>query len=103
MLNLLKKLFGLSGTELSSEDLRNGTIVDVRSPAEFQGGHVAGSINIPLQELDQSILKLRKLKTPIITCCASGNRSGMAARQLNSLDIKTVNGGSWQHVNRQMK
>lgn len=102
MLNMLKSLFGLSGTELSPEDLKNGTIVDVRTPAEFRGGHVANSINIPLQELDRSLLKLRQLNSPIIACCASGNRSGMAARRLNSLEIKTINGGSWQNVNRQV-
>lgn len=102
MLNMLKSLFGFSGTELSPEDLENGTIIDVRTPAEFRGGHVANSINIPLQELDRSLLKLRQLNSPIIACCASGNRSGMAARRLNSLDIKTINGGSWQNVNRQL-
>lgn len=103
MLNMLKNLLSTSGTDISAEDLKNGTIVDVRTPAEFQGGHVPGSINVPLQELDRSLLKLRQMKSPIIACCASGNRSGMAARNLNSLDIKAINGGSWQNVNRQVK
>ena len=31
------------------------TIVDVRSAAEFMGGHVAGSINIPLQEIPKRL------------------------------------------------
>ena len=30
---------------------KKGTIVDVRTPDEFRGGHVVDSINIPLQEL----------------------------------------------------
>lgn len=103
MLNFLKSLFGLSGTDLNPEDLENGTIVDVRTAGEFRKGHVTGSINIPLQELDRRLLKLRQLKSPIIACCASGNRSGMAVRKLNDLDIKAINGGSWQNVDRQVK
>ncbi len=102
MLDLINNLFGLSDNSLSPEDLANGTIVDVRSALEFQQGHVPGSINIPLQELDRSLLKLRQLQQPIITCCVSGNRSGMAARQLNSNGIKAINGGPWQNVNRQL-
>ena len=38
-----------------------GTIVDVRTPEEFRGGHVAGSINIPLQEVPNRIEELKSL------------------------------------------
>ena len=42
--------------------LKNGTatIVDVRSREEFQSGHVAGSINIPLQEVPTKVEELKK-------------------------------------------
>lgn len=103
MLNLFKSLFGLNGTELNAEDLKNGTIIDVRTAAEFKGGHVPGSINIPLNELDRRLLKLRQMKSPIIACCASGNRSGVAVRKLNDLNVKAINGGSWQNVDRQLR
>lgn len=102
MFGFLKKLLGLGGPELSPEDLKRGTIVDVRTPGEFQRGHVAGSINIPLQQLNQNRKKLGKLATPLILCCASGNRSGMAHRQLQGSGIETINGGSWQNVNAQL-
>jgi rhodanese-related sulfurtransferase len=85
MLNMFKNIFSFSETELSPEDLKNGTIVDVRTAAEFKSGHVAGSINVPLQELDRSLLKLRQLKSTIIACCVSGKRRGMAARKLNRM------------------
>ncbi|TXF86652.1 rhodanese-like domain-containing protein [Neolewinella aurantiaca] len=103
MLDLFKSIFGAPGVELNAEDLRNGTIVDVRTAGEYQNGHVAGSLNIPLQLLDRKLLKLRQLDAPIIACCASGSRSGMAARQLNELGIETINGGSWHNVDRQVK
>ncbi len=76
-----------------------GTVVDVRSPQEFRGGHVAGSVNIPLQELQMRTEELRSLQTPLVLCCASGNRSGMAEQLLASLGIECINGGSWLDVN----
>jgi phage shock protein E len=84
---------------LSSIESGVYTIVDVRSVAEFQGGHVAGSINIPLQELVQRIDEFKALTPPLILCCASGNRSGMAQEYLSSIGIDCVNGGGWLEVN----
>ncbi|MFV7235808.1 MULTISPECIES: rhodanese-like domain-containing protein [Flavobacterium] len=76
-----------------------GTIVDVRSHDEFMGGHVAGSINIPLNEIPQRIEELRTLKAPLVLCCASGNRSGQAQLFLTEHGIECYNGGSWLDVN----
>lgn len=76
-----------------------GTIVDVRTPAEFQGGHVAGSINIPLQEITGRMEEIRSLKTPLVLCCASGNRSGQVHSFLLQNGIECINGGSWMDVN----
>lgn len=76
-----------------------GTIVDVRTPAEFQGGHVAGSINIPLQEIVNRMDEVKNLKTPLILCCASGNRSGQVHNYLSQQGIECHNAGSWMDVN----
>jgi rhodanese-related sulfurtransferase len=76
-----------------------GTIVDVRSYGEFIGGHVADSINIPLNEIPQRIAELQQLKAPLILCCASGNRSGQAQQFLSQHGIESYNGGSWLDVN----
>ncbi len=57
------------------------TIIDVRSYGEFMGGHVAGSINIPLQDLNGKLNKVTKNK-PVIVYCASGSRSSSAASML---------------------
>ncbi len=76
-----------------------GTIVDVRSYGEFMGGNVANSINIPLNEIPDRIEEIRDLKSPLILCCASGNRSGQAQRFLSQQGIESYNGGSWLDVN----
>ena len=78
---------------------KKGTSVDVRSPEEFMGGNVAGSINIPLQEIPQRLDELKKLNQPLILCCASGMRSGQAHGFLNQQGITFLNGGGWTDVN----
>jgi rhodanese-related sulfurtransferase len=79
---------------------QSGTILDVRTPAEFMGGNVAGSMNIPLQEIQDRLDEIQKLKMPLLLCCASGNRSGIAEQILKSQGIECVNGGSWLAVNK---
>ncbi len=76
-----------------------GTIIDVRTPGEFMGGHVAGSINIPLNEIPGQIEYLKQLESPIIFCCASGNRSGQATQFAGMHGLSCLNGGSWMTVN----
>ena len=76
-----------------------GTIVDVRTPGEFMGGNVAGSMNIPLNEVPARVDEFKKLEAPVILCCASGNRSGQAAHFLSSQGVDCVNGGPWTDVN----
>lgn len=77
------------------------TVIDVRTPAEFSGGHVAGSINIPLQEIPQRIEEIKSMEQPLWLCCASGNRSGQATAYLRNQDIPCENAGSWMEVNFQ--
>ena len=74
------------------------SVIDVRSPQEFMGGHVAGSINIPLNEIPQHLDDLKKMEH-IVLCCASGGRSGQAAMFLKQNGIECINGGSWTDVN----
>jgi phage shock protein E len=73
------------------------TIVDVRPPGEFVGGHVAGSVNIPLNEVVSRIDELMKMQ-PMVLCCASGGRSGQAADYLTEQGLDVVNGGGWKTV-----
>lgn len=77
----------------------SNTIIDVRTRAEYAGGHVAGSINIPLQEITEHIEEIKAMAQPIIFCCASGNRSGQATHYFQNLGVNCENGGSWLEVN----
>jgi rhodanese-related sulfurtransferase len=78
---------------------KKGTILDVRTPSEFQGGNAVGSVNIPLQEIQSRIEEVKSLEQPLVLCCASGGRSGQATYFLSQLGIDCVNAGSWLDVN----
>ncbi|MBK9288873.1 MAG: rhodanese-like domain-containing protein [Flavobacteriales bacterium] len=78
---------------------QRATVVDVRSPGEFQTGHVPGSINIPLQEIPEHMAELKGSGKAVVLCCASGNRSGQAERYLRQHGLQDVyNGGAWTDV-----
>lgn len=78
------------------------TIIDVRTRGEFAGGNVAGSINIPLDEIQGKVEEIKAMKQPIVLCCVSGNRSGQATYFLQAQGIDCENGGSWLDVNYQL-
>lgn len=79
--------------------MENGrTIIDVRSPMEFMGGNIAGSINIPLQEIPAKLEEIRQMNNPVL-CCASGNRSGQAVNFLKANGVECENGGGWMELN----
>ncbi len=101
-MDIFKLLFG-EKTDLQELISNGATIVDVRTKAEFQGGHLKNSINIPLDKLSQNLGKINKNK-PVITCCASGARSASARRILKSNGFEQVyNGGSWYSLRKYSK
>ena len=77
----------------------NATIVDVRSEGEFAGGNVAGSINIPLNEVPQRVEEFKNMSKPLVLCCLSGGRSGQATQYLAQQGVEDIyNGGGWSDV-----
>lgn len=70
-------------------------IIDVRTPAEFNGGSAPGSENIPLGSLSAKVKQIKSLGVPVICVCASGMRSGTAKAQLSAAGIDAHNGGPW--------
>jgi len=97
----LKQIFGLTpGVDFGALIAGGAKIIDVRSPGEFSGGHLKGSVNIPLGVLAGRVSKLKKDQA-IITCCASGMRSRSAKTILQSSGFTNVhNGGSWHSLNK---
>jgi rhodanese-related sulfurtransferase len=104
MLTKLKELLGLGpGVDYAQLVKEGAQIIDVRTPSEFQSGHIRGSINIPLNNLESKLSKIKKDK-PVITCCASGMRSASAKGLLKSRGYSQVhNGGGWMSLQRKLQ
>jgi rhodanese-related sulfurtransferase len=68
-----------------------GQLLDVRTPSEFNGGHIKGAENIDFTGSDfrEKVAKLDREK-PVLIYCHSGNRSGKASMILKELGFKEV-------------
>jgi len=81
----------LSGCTPAAVDTAGATIIDVRTPAEYQAGHLKGAINIDVQSADfaTKIAALPKDK-PYVLYCRSGVRAGNAQAQMKAAGFTNV-------------
>ena len=100
----LLSMLGLGGKSESVKEFmeKGAVIIDVRTPGEYQGGHIKGSKNIPLNVISLKINEIKKLGKPVIACCASGMRSGQAASILKNSGIDAMNGGGWSSLQNKL-
>lgn len=78
-------------TEFSQNDLKNGILVDVRTPEEYAAGHLEGALNINLLEEDFATKfdTVQKTKT-LYLYCKKGGRSARAASLLDSMGYQVI-------------
>ena len=73
-------------------------LIDVRSVGEFATASAPETLNIPLTDLSNRLSEIPKDK-PVILCCASGTRSGMAKLLLLKNGYRNVhNIGNWSNL-----
>lgn len=95
---------GASKADLPQLIKDGALLIDARSPQEFSGRHIAGSINIPH---NLCALKIGEHETnkdrSIVVYCQSGGRSFMAVKALRKAGYTSVeNGGSIDMLQRQL-
>ena len=95
-MGLFSFLFGNKANKIKEFTDKGAIILDVRSKAEYDSGAIPGSKHIPLQQIQSKVADIKKWNKPVITCCASGMRSGSAAAILRSNGVEVMNGGGWQ-------
>ncbi len=86
-------------------DEAGAVLVDVRSPAEFAGAHIAGSRNVPLADLDPERLAAGGTLArdrPVLLLCQGGRRASAAAERFEAAgfaQVAVVRGGldAWRH------
>jgi phage shock protein E len=69
---------------------RGATLVDVRTPNEYAEGHIAGAVNIPVQELAQRMNEVGSRDAAVVVYCRSGVRSRRAAEMLKEAGFLSV-------------
>lgn len=82
------------------------TILDVRSPAEFNSGHINNALNVPVDQLAQRLSQQQCQidKTDrVIVYCAAGGRAGLAQSLMERAGYKDViNAGGYQQLKQQI-
>ena len=67
------------------------TLIDARSPEEFQASHVEGALNLPLDRVAAGNPALPDAKTdPIVVYCKTGKRAAAVAQALSALGYENV-------------
>jgi phage shock protein E len=100
MINFFKKLFSGNSDKLKQMIQEGAFMVDVRSIAEYNSGHVTGSVNIPVDTISKNLDKFKN-QNGVLVFCASGMRSGVAKTILQNNNVPNViNAGTWSKVNK---
>jgi phage shock protein E len=82
---------------------KDAVILDVRTLAEWNEGHVSTSKHIVLNLIPLEIEQIKAWNKPVIAVCKSGGRSGQAAQFLEQNGVDVINGGPWQNVDQFVK
>ncbi|GAB2898547.1 rhodanese-like domain-containing protein [Streptomyces mayteni] len=74
------------------------TVIDVRTPGEYAGGHLPGALNVPLDQIRRALPDIRHAagRGDVLIVCASGARSENVCRTLaeNGVEAATLAGGT---------
>ena len=75
--------------QLGSSADPDPTLIDVRTPAEFEAGHIPGAVNVPLDELKASLDSLCSVLDDhdVVLVCRSGARAGQAQEVLTAAGL----------------
>ena len=68
---------------------RKAQLRDVREPQEFERGHILGARNIPVTQMKQRLIEIRKDK-PVYLYCQGSSRSARAAQLLHKKGYKHI-------------
>jgi rhodanese-related sulfurtransferase len=65
-------------------------VIDVRTPAEFAGGHVPGAVNIPHDQVAARAGEIGPSTTPVLLYCRTGRRTQIAAEALRAKGFQEI-------------
>ena len=71
-------------------NIPGAVLLDVRTPQEYQEGHIPGSKNVPLQSIDKISSVADNKNIPLFVYCYSGGRSRQATAMLQHMGYANV-------------
>ena len=74
----------------SFRESKNAILLDVRTREEYASGHVEGSLNLPLDEIDRVEAVIKDKSAPLYVYCLSGGRSARAVAYLKGKGYREV-------------
>lgn len=94
-------LFARAGAESGAKEaIKAGAkLVDVRTPEEFEAGHLPNAVNVPVDELTSRLGAIGPKDEPVVVYCRSGSRSARAKQLLldagfsRVLDLGSIRNG----------
>ncbi|MGO9318196.1 MAG: rhodanese-like domain-containing protein [Terracidiphilus sp.] len=91
ILFLLQRTGQISAKEALAHLNRGALVIDVRTPAEFNAGHLPSATNLPLDQIETALPRRLKNKSQVLLLhCQSGMRSGEAKKKLKALGYSNV-------------
>lgn len=87
MFSLFKKSSTISTNELADKLGKSITLLDVRTPQEYRGGHITRAVNVPLDKIDRYQGKEKE----VYVICQSGMRSKQAVKILKQKGYEATN------------
>lgn len=103
MFEAIKKLFKKETVDYAQLVNEGAIIIDVRTPQEYDSGHIKGSKNIPLAQVPHRLKSFSNKEKTYITCCASGIRSASAKSIMKKNGYQHVyNGGGWSSLQNKL-
>lgn len=90
LFSLFKKTDINEGVRLFLDYPAMAVLLDVRTKEEYAQGHIKGSINIPLQEIEKAQQTVENKELPLFVYCRSGSRSAQAVKALKMMGYENA-------------
>lgn len=103
MIEILRRLFISEVIDYAKLVNEGAIVLDVRDKSDFKKKHLKGSVNIPLNNLQNNLHLLNQKNRVILTCCDSGIKSKTAKSLLKINGYSNVfDGGEWQSLHNKL-
>lgn len=94
MFNLFKHV-DINAEVEAMKAIENAVLLDVRSKEEYLGGHIPGSKNVPVENIEKVVDVIADKNTPVFVYCLRGSRSASAVSAMEKMgytNAKSIGG-----------